>query len=156
MDSRVIESRPTDEGSVIRRRRECPRCGMRFTTYERIDTLPLYVIKRDGSREPFDRNKVLRGMLTACQKRPIAVNKLEEAADRVEAALRNRLEAEVPTHVIGQMVMDELRRIDPVAYIRFASVYLQFDLHRFQEELERIMKEDSGQEAKSAPRQDPT
>lgn len=141
-DSRVIESRPTDEGSVIRRRRACPRCDERFTTYERIDTVPMYVIKRDGGREPFDRNKVLRGMLVACQKRPVALSLLEEATNRIESELRNRLESEVSTQAIGQSVMDELREIDPVAYIRFASVYMQFDLRRFQQELENIISED--------------
>lgn len=142
-DSRVIESRPTDEGTVIRRRRECPQCEGRFTTYERIDTIPLYVIKRDGSREPFNRHKVLSGMLTACQKRPVAVSQLEEATNRIEAALRNRLDAEVSSQTIGKMVMDELRRIDAVAYIRFASVYMQFDLRRFQQELELILQDEN-------------
>jgi transcriptional repressor NrdR len=140
-DTRVIESRPTDEGASIRRRRECPSCGGRFTTYERMETMPLYVIKRDGGREPFDRQKVLRGMVIACQKRPVPVALLEEATSRIETELRNQLESEVSSRAIGQMVMDELRRIDPVAYIRFASVYMQFDLRRFQEELDAIIKE---------------
>lgn len=141
-DTRVIESRPTDEGSVIRRRRECPKCSGRFTTYERIEVAPLHVIKRDGGREPFDREKVLRGMIVACQKRPVAMSLLEDATSRIESELRNSLESEVSTELIGKMVMEELRRIDPVAYIRFASVYLQFDLKRFQEELERIIGDD--------------
>ena len=140
-DTRVIESRPTDEGASIRRRRECPSCGGGFTTYERMETMPLYVIKRDGGREPFDRQKVLRGMVIACQKRPVPVALLEEATSRIETELRNQLESEVSSRAIGQMVMDELRRIDPVAYIRFASVYMQFDLRRFQEELDAIIKE---------------
>lgn len=142
-DSRVIESRPTDEGAAIRRRRACPRCDERFTTYERIDTIPLYVIKRDGTREPFDRDKVLRGMLTACQKRPISLNQLDETTHRIEATLRNRLESEISTQTIGQMVVDELKKLDAVAYIRFASVYLQFDLHRFQEELENMIRDET-------------
>lgn len=146
LDSRVIESRPTDEGAAIRRRRACPKCDERFTTYERIESIPLYVIKRDGTRQPFDRNKILRGMLTACQKRPVPLARLEETTARIEAALRNRLESEVSSQVIGQMVVDELRKIDPVAYIRFASVYYQFDLRRFQEELEQILREESLQQ----------
>lgn len=140
-DTRVIESRPTDESTSIRRRRECPSCGGRFTTYERMETMPLYVIKRDGGREPFDRQKVLRGMIVACQKRPVPVSLLEEAANRIESELRNQLESEVSTQAIGQMVMDELRQIDPVAYIRFASVYMQFDLRRFQEELNAMIRD---------------
>lgn len=148
-DSRVIESRPTDEGAAIRRRRACPKCDERFTTYERIDTIPLYVIKRDGGREPFDRNKILRGMLTACQKRPIPLSVLEETTNRIEATLRNRLESEVSTQTIGQMIVDELRDIDAVAYIRFASVYLQFDLKRFQQELENVLRDESPQSGPS-------
>lgn len=103
--------------------------------------MPLYVIKRDGGREPFDRQKVLRGMIVACQKRPVPVSLLEEAANRIESELRNQLESEVSTQAIGQMVMDELRQIDPVAYIRFASVYMQFDLRRFQEELNAMIRD---------------
>lgn len=103
--------------------------------------MPLYVIKRDGGREPFDRQKILRGMIIACQKRPVAVSLLEETASRIESDLRNHLESEVSTQTIGQMVMDELRKIDPVAYIRFASVYMQFDLQRFQEELNAMIRE---------------
>lgn len=142
IDSRVIESRPTDEGAAIRRRRACPKCDERFTTYERIDTIPLYVIKRDGTREPFDRSKVLRGMLTACQKRPVPLSQIEETASRIETTLRNRLESEISTQTIGQMVVDELKQIDAVAYIRFASVYMQFDLRRFQQELENMIRDE--------------
>lgn len=143
IDSRVIESRPTDEGTAIRRRRACPQCDERFTTYERIDTIPLYVIKRDGARGPFDRDKILQSMLVACQKRSIPLERLEQATNRIEALLRNSLEREIPSQDIGKKVMDELRAIDPVAYIRFASVYLQFDLHRFQQELQKLLGEES-------------
>lgn len=139
-DSRVLESRSTDEGSAIRRRRACLACDERFTTYERIETIPLYVIKRDGGREPFNRNKVLGGMLTACQKRPIPFSRLEEVANEIELVLRNRLESEVSTQVIGELVMEALRQIDPVAYIRFASVYRQFDIKRFQQELQEMLR----------------
>lgn len=146
-DSRVLESRPTEEGSAIRRRRACHLCDERFTTYERIETIPLHVVKRDGNRQPFDREKILQGMLTACQKRAVPMSLLEETAARIEAEIRNRLEPEVPTEVIGQMVMDELRKIDEVAYVRFASVYRQFhDLRRFRQELDALLDEtiDSG------------
>lgn len=141
-ESRVLESRPTEEGSAIRRRRACQLCDERFTTYERVETIPLHVVKRDGKRQPFDRDKILQGMLTACQKRAVPLSVLEETAARIEADIRNRLEPEVPTEVIGQMVMDALREIDEVAYVRFASVYRQFhDLKRFREELDALLNE---------------
>lgn len=141
-DSRVLESRQTEEGSAIRRRRACHLCDERFTTYERIETIPLHVVKRDGKRQPFDREKILQGMLTACQKRAVPMGLLEETAAQIEAEIRNRLEPEISTEVIGQMVMDELRAIDEVAYVRFASVYRQFhDLRRFRQELDTLLTE---------------
>ena len=126
-ESKVIDSRPTDEGERIRRRRECLRCGKRFTTYEVIETVPIIVIKKDKSRETFDRNKLLNGLLRACEKRPVSLDTLEEVVD------------EVPSSQIGTYAMDKLRDIDEVAYVRFASVYRQFkDINSFMEELSRI------------------
>lgn len=141
-ESRVIESRATEEGAATRRRRACQQCDARFTTYERIERVPLYVIKKDGRREPFDRNKILSGMVTACQKRPVPLARLEEAATAIESALRNRLEPEIASRAVGEMVMDALRRIDQVAYVRFASVYRQFhDIRAFKEELDDLLHE---------------
>lgn len=144
-DSRVLESRPTDEVTAIRRRRECPHCGRRFTTYERVEETPLLVIKKDGSRELFSRQKILSGMLRACEKRPIPLETLEEAAFEVERALRETGRGEVTSKETGEMVMEKLRAIDDVAYVRFASVYREFaDLQGFREELERILEDREG------------
>ncbi|MGI6082655.1 MAG: transcriptional regulator NrdR [Limnochordia bacterium] len=141
-DSRVLDSRPTSEGRVIRRRRACPSCDGRFTTYERIESLPLVVIKKDGRREAFDRDKMLRGLLTACEKRPVALATLENLVDQVEMTLRNRMEQEVSSQRIGELVMQGLREIDEVAYVRFASVYRQFgDIQRFMSELEKLIQQ---------------
>ena len=118
-ESRVIDSRPADEGSRIRRRRECLQCGKRFTTYEIIESLPIVVVKKDRSREPFDRQKLLNGLLRACEKRPVPLERLERAVDDIEAQIQNSLEREVPTTKIGEYVMEQLIRIDDVAYIRF-------------------------------------
>ena len=138
-ESKVIDSRPTDEGERIRRRRECLRCGKRFTTYEVIETVPVVVIKKDKSREAFDRNKLLNGLLRACEKRPVSLATLEEVVDEIEANLQNSLVREVPSSLIGTYAMDKLRDIDEVAYVRFASVYRQFkDINSFMEELSRI------------------
>lgn len=138
-DTRVLDSRPAQEGATIRRRRECPQCRRRFTTYERLEERPLLVIKKDGRREAFDRAKILRGLLTACEKRPISLSQLESAVTTVEDQLREGGSEEVPSTRIGEQVMAELERLDAVAYIRFASVYRQFaDLRRFREELERL------------------
>ncbi len=138
-ESKVIDSRPTDEGERIRRRRECLRCGKRFTTYEVIETVPVVVIKKDKSREAFDRNKLLNGLLRACEKRPVSLATLEEVVDEIEANLQNSLDREVPSSLIGTYAMDKLRDIDEVAYVRFASVYRQFkDINSFMEELSRI------------------
>ncbi len=125
-DTRVIDSRAVEEGAVIRRRRQCGTCGHRFTTYERIETVPLMVVKKDGRREPFSREKILAGVLKACEKRPIAMARIEALVDRVEQAVRREAEGEVPSSAIGELVMRELRQLDPVAYIRFASVYREF------------------------------
>lgn len=139
-DSKVVDSRPTDEDSRIRRRRECTECGRRFTTYEMVESLPLVVVKKDNSRELFDRQKLFNGMLRACQKRPVSLHKLERAVDEIEAHLQNSLEREVPAARIGEYAMDKLRAIDEIAYVRFASVYRQFkDLGSFHDEIRKLM-----------------
>ena len=146
LDSRVLESRPTDDVSAIRRRRECPRCERRFTTYERVEETPLVIIKKDGRREAFSRQKILSGMLRACEKRPISLEVLEDAVTGIEKALRELGTGEVSSSEIGEMVMDELRHIDEVAYVRFASVYREFrDLDGFMEEVQRILTAMSGE-----------
>ena len=140
-ESKVIDSRPTDEGERIRRRRECLNCQKRFTTYEIIESLPLIVIKRDKTREIFDREKLLNGLLRACQKRPVSVDTLENLVDEIEASLQNTLEREVTSEKIGAMVMDRLKDIDEVSYVRFASVYRQFkDINTFMEELNKLLQ----------------
>ncbi len=145
-DSRVIDSRPTDEGSRIRRRRECPQCTKRFTTYEIVESLPIVVVKKDRSREHFDRNKVLSGLLRACEKRPVSLERLERAVDEIESQIQNSLEREVSTSKIGEYVMEQLMRIDDVAYIRFASVYRQFkDIKSFHEAIRKLMEEENPQ-----------
>lgn len=140
-ESKVLDSRPTEEGAVIRRRRECLGCGERFTTYEKVEAArPFMVIKKDGRREAFDAGKVLRGLLTACEKRPVPLATLEELVSEAERDLRGRFEREVPSREIGEFVMRRLQGLDQVAYVRFASVYRQFqDLARFKEELERLL-----------------
>ncbi len=139
-ESKVVDSRPAEEGSSIRRRRECLSCERRFTTYETVESLPLVVIKKDGSRQSFDRDKVLHGMIRACEKRPVPYAQLEHIADEVELALQNSLEREVSTEKIGQLVMDRLRGVDEVAYVRFASVYRQFkDIDTFMAELNKLL-----------------
>ncbi len=139
-ESKVIDSRPTDEGEKIRRRRECLRCEKRFTTYEVIETTPIMVIKKEGRREAFDRNKLLAGMLRACEKRPIAVAQLEEVADSIQQAVQNTMDREVPSSRIGELAMERLKNIDEVAYVRFASVYRHFkDLNSFMDELKNLL-----------------
>ncbi len=139
-ESKVMDSRPTDEGARIRRRRECLQCGKRFTTYEIIESLPIVIVKRDKSREVFDRQKLFNGMLRACQKRPVPMQVLERAVDEIEAALQNSLEREVPASKIGELAMEKLRAIDEVAYVRFASVYRQFkDVQSFKDEISKLM-----------------
>ena len=143
IESKVIDSRPTDEGSRIRRRRECLSCQKRFTTYEIIESVPIVVVKKDRSREAFDRNKLLNGMLRACQKRPVSIETVEAAVDDIEAQIQNSLDREVPASRIGEYAMKKLKDIDEVAYVRFASVYRQFkDINSFHEEINRLLDED--------------
>ena len=142
-ESRVIDSRPTDEGERIRRRRECLQCGKRFTTYEMIESLPIIVIKKDCSRETFDRDKLLNGLLRACEKRPVSFDALEHTVDEIEALLQNSLDREVSSEHIGELVMEKLKGLDEVAYVRFASVYRQFkDIETFMDELNKLLKKD--------------
>ena len=139
-ESKVIDSRPTDEGTRIRRRRECLECNRRFTTYEIVESLPIVVVKKDSSRELFDRDKLFNGMLRACQKRPVSLQELERAVDEIEAQLQNSLEREIPAARIGECAMEKLRDLDEIAYIRFASVYRQFkDIGSFHEEIQKLM-----------------
>jgi len=139
LESKVVDSRPTDEGARIRRRRECLQCGKRFTTYEDMERMPLYVVKKDRSREIFSRQKVLNGLLRACEKRPVGIETLEAAVDDIEVTLLNSMEREVTAVRIGEMVMDKLKGIDDIAYVRFASVYRQFrDIDAFMRELARM------------------
>ena len=139
-ESKVIDSRPAEEGATIRRRRECLACQKRFTTYEIMERLPLVVIKRDGSRQTFDKIKLINGMLRACEKRPVSVQELEKIADDIEQELQNSLEREVTTTEIGEMVMARLKDVDEVSYVRFASVYRQFkDVKSFFDELTKLI-----------------
>ena len=141
-DSKVIDSRPAEEGATIRRRRECLACQKRFTTYEIIERLPLVVIKRDGSRQSFDKVKLINGMVRACEKRPVSLSQLENIADEIEQELQSGLEREVRTVDIGEMVMARLKDVDEVAYVRFASVYRSFkDINTFMEELSKLLTE---------------
>ena len=139
-ESKVIDSRPTDEGERIRRRRECLQCQKRFTTYEIIESLPIIVIKKDKSREVFNRDKLLNGLLRACEKRPVSLEKLEDIIDDIEAVLQNSLDREISSDKIGELVMDKLKEVDEVAYVRFASVYRQFkDIGTFMSELNKLL-----------------
>lgn len=143
-DSKVIDSRPAEEGATIRRRRECLGCQKRFTTYEIIERMPLVVVKRDGSRQTFDRVKLINGMIRACEKRPVPLSELERIADEIEQELQNALEREINTQEIGELVMNKLRDIDEVAYVRFASVYRQFkDINTFMNELTKLLGENT-------------
>lgn len=145
--TKVLDSRPIEEGKAIRRRRECERCGFRFTTFERIVELPLIVVKKDGVRQEFNRQKLVRGLIRACEKRPVALDTLEKMADEVERELRNRPQSEVESKEIGELVMERLADIDEVAYVRFASVYRQFkDISVFLNELEELVKPDQDKE----------
>ena len=142
LESKVVDSRPSDEGASIRRRRECLACHKRFTTYEAVETLPLMVIKKNNSREPFDRQKVLKGMLRSCAQRPVSYEQLEQAVSNIEQALLSSYEREVSSVQIGELAMQELKKIDEVAYVRFASVYRRFaDVESFFAELEKLMKD---------------
>lgn len=141
-ESKVIDSRPTDEGQAIRRRRECIKCGKRFTTYEKIEEIPLIVVKKDGNRQSYNRNKLLNGIIKACEKRPVSMNTIEKIVEDIEKNLYNSLQREIKSEEIGEMVMNSLKDIDEVSYVRFASVYRQFkDLNSFMEELKKILDE---------------
>lgn len=144
LDSKVIDSRQTEDGARIRRRRECLKCGKRFTTYEIIENVPIVVIKKDKSRETFDRSKLLNGLLRACEKRPVSVDTLERIVDEIEALLQNSLDREISSQRIGTYAMEKLKSVDEVAYVRFASVYRQFkDINSFMEELSKIINSKS-------------
>ena len=141
-ESKVIDSRPAEEFTTIRRRRECLECSRRFTTYEIIERMPLVVIKRDGSRQTFDKVKLINGMVRACEKRPVALSELEKIADDIEQELQSNLEREIKTVDIGEMVMNRLKNLDEVAYVRFASVYRSFkDINTFMDELSKLLSE---------------
>ena len=140
-NDKVVDSRSAEEGAVIRRRRECLECGKRYTTYERVESIQLRVVKKDGSRVPFEREKILQGLLKACEKRPISVEQLERAVQEIETEITDTGEREVSTHLIGEIVMRRLRDLDQVAYVRFASVYREFkDLNQFLEELRPLLE----------------
>ena len=143
-DSRVVDSRSVEEGNSIRRRRECPKCGKRFTTYEKYEETPLVVSKKDGRRELFDSKKLLAGLLKAFEKRPVSLEKVQEIADSVEREIRQRGESEIDSTIIGEIVMNHLEQTDQIAYVRFASVYRQFaDVNNFMQELQRIMNKNN-------------
>jgi transcriptional repressor NrdR len=142
LESKVVDSRSAEDGTSIRRRRECLECGGRFTSYERVENIPLIVVKKDLTRQPFNRDKLLNGLLRACEKRPISIGQLEKIVDEVEEVVRNSLAREVTTTEIGELVMDRLKTIDEISYVRFASVYRQFkDINSFMEELKKLIKE---------------
>ena len=142
LESKVVDSRPADEGASIRRRRECLACHKRFTTYETMESLPLMVIKKDGSRQSFDHTKVLAGLIRACEKRPVSYNTLEAMANEIEQVLQNKMEREVSSAEIGELVMERLKKVDEVAYVRFASVYRQFkDINTFMHELNKLLED---------------
>ncbi len=141
-ESKVIDSRPTEDGEKIRRRRECLACARRFTTYEIVETVPIIVVKKDGSRQEFDRQKLLGGLLRACEKRPVSYQMLETAVDNIEQSLRSSFEQEVTSVHIGELAMRELKKVDEVAYVRFASVYREFrDIDSFMNELRQLMEQ---------------
>jgi transcriptional repressor NrdR len=147
LDTRVIDSRPTEEGHAIRRRRECDNCSRRFTTYEKVEEMTFMVIKKDGSREAFDRNKVLNGIIKACEKRPVPIASIEKIVDEIERGLNNMMEKEVESKLIGEVIMEHLKELDEVAYVRFASVYRQFkDVNTFVAEIEKLLGKDKEHE----------
>lgn len=140
-NTRVIDSRPAEDNNSIRRRRECDECGKRFTTYEKVETIPLIVIKKDNNRETYDRSKIEAGVLRACHKRPVGVQQITTLVDEVENEIMNREEKEIPSQVIGELLMNKLKDLDPVAYVRFASVYREFkDVNTFMDELKKMLK----------------
>lgn len=139
-NTRVIDSRPTDDSS-IRRRRQCDECGKRFTTYEKVETLPLIVVKKDNNREPYDREKIVAGIVRSCHKRPISMKQINDMVDDIEGQIFNMEEKEIPTTTVGSIVMDKLKDLDEVAYVRFASVYREFkDVNTFMDEIKKILK----------------
>ncbi len=141
-ESKVIDSRSADDGERIRRRRECLNCGKRFTTHEVIETVPIIVVKRDKSREVFDRNKLTAGILRACEKRPVSLTQIEKMVDNIEAKIQSSLDREITTMQIGELAMEEIKKVDEVSYVRFASVYRQFkDINTFMEELNKLLTE---------------
>ena len=141
-ESKVVDSRHSDDNTSIRRRRECLSCQKRFTTYETVESLPMVVVKKDNSRQSFDRNKILNGMVRACEKRPVSMADLEQAVDEIEQIIQNSLDREVSTERIGELVMERLKPLDEVAYVRFASGYRQFkDINSFMHELTKILEE---------------
>ena len=141
-ESKVIDSRSADDGERIRRRRECLHCGKRFTTHEVIETVPIIVVKRDKSREVFDRNKLTAGILRACEKRPVSIKQIEEMVNCIEAKIQSSLDREITTMQIGELAMEEIKKVDEVSYVRFASVYRQFkDINTFMEELNKLLTE---------------
>lgn len=142
-NTKVVDSRPAEENNAIRRRRQCDECGKRFTTYEKVETIPLIVIKKDNNREPYDREKITAGIVRSCHKRPVSVNQINEFVDDIENAVFNMEEREVPSSRIGELVMNKLKDFDSVAYVRFASVYREFkDVGTFMEELKKILDKD--------------
>ncbi|WP_054251893.1 transcriptional regulator NrdR [Neofamilia massiliensis] len=142
IDSKVIDSRPTDENSTIRRRRECLKCKKRFTTYEKIEKVPIIIVKKDGTRQSYDRDKILNGLIRACEKRPVSLDTLEKSVDNIEKTIYNSMDKEISSMDIGNLVMEELKKIDQVAYVRFASVYREFkDIDTFMKELQSIKEE---------------
>ena len=139
-ETKVIDSRPTEDGHAIRRRRECERCSRRFTTYEKVEEVILMVVKKDGSREAFDRRKIMNGIIKACEKRPVTVATIENMVDQIERGLNNMMEKEIDSSFIGELIMDQLKDVDQVAYVRFASVYRQFtDVNTFIREIEKLI-----------------
>lgn len=142
LDSKVVDSRPAEDGASIRRRRECLACHKRFTTFEIMESLPMVVIKKDGSRQTFDKSKLLNSMIRACEKRTVSFDTLNRIADEIEQALQNEMDREIPSARIGELVMDKLKTVDEVAYVRFASVYRQFkDISTFMAELNKLLEE---------------
>ena len=139
-ESKVIDSRPSDNGMSIRRRRECTSCGRKFTTYERVEDISLIVIKKDGSRQAFDRSKVMNGIIRACEKRPVTVEQMEKAVNSIELKIHNKMKKEITSLEVGELVMEALKELDDVAYVRFASVYRQFkDINTFVDELQKLL-----------------
>ena len=140
-DTRVIDSRPADDNASLRRRRQCETCGTRFTTYEKLETMPLMIVKKDNSREPYDRSKIEAGIIRSCHKRPVSSEQISSMADQIENALFNREEREISSSVIGELVMEKLKDLDAVAYVRFASVYREFkDVDTFMQELTKLLE----------------